>query len=153
MRSGVALLALAVLAALPACGGGPLTRHEFAREASEICRRGNARVARIAIPSFTEPRQAVAALTHLVKVERVTLSALRGLEPPKSETADIDAWLALLDQMLDEVTLTSNALRRGDAFSALDAAARAMTLDGHGRGLARALGVGPCRLGQLVTTR
>jgi hypothetical protein len=151
MRVGAALLALLVVVMLPACGGSaPLSHREFERRATGMCTRGNARAARIVIPPFTDPRGAAAAFTRLVEVERGTVSQLRSLKPPKAEANDVDAWLALLDQMLDEVTLARDALRRADVFSALDAVARAMSLDERGRDLARALGVRPCRLGTLV---
>jgi hypothetical protein len=152
VKRSALLLALAVAGALSACGGGgpPLTHREFARDVARICRRANARVDRIDVPTISTPRQAADAFERIEVTERAALVELRRLVPPKGVTADVEKWLAVLDQMLDEVAVVRDALRRGDVFSALETAARAMTLDERARDLARALRVQPCRLAVLV---
>lgn len=156
MRRAVGLLAIAAASvALAACGGGErLGRAEFTREASRICRHGNARVARVQVPSPPgDPTGASRALTRIATIGRATLADLRNLRPPKAEGPAIDSWLAVIDQMLDETELARDALRERQPIAALDAIARATVLDGRARELARAAEIHPCRLPPLLPAR
>lgn len=151
MRGAAAVMALAVAVALTGCGnGGPLTRREFARDVARICERANTRVERIDVPTIATPHHAAVAFGRIEMTQRTALLELRRLEPPKDVAAEVATWLAVLDQMLDEVAVAAQALRGGEVLSALETAARAMTLDERGRQLARALRVQPCRLVVLV---
>lgn len=126
---------------------------EFAHDVARICHRANERVSSVVIPPLTDPRRVATALERIVAIERGALSQLRSLTPPKSEAAAVDSWLALLDQMLDEVGRAGDALRHNEVFTALDVATRAMRLDLRGRDLARALGVPACRVEIAFTRR
>jgi hypothetical protein len=156
MRRAVGLLAIAASGvALSACGGGGrLAKVDFMREASRICRNGNAEAARIQVPPpSSDPAGASRALTRIATIGRATLADLRGLRPPKADGPAIDSWLAVIDQMLDETELARDALRERQPIAALEAIARATLLDGRARVLAQAAGIHPCRLPPLLPAR
>jgi hypothetical protein len=146
------VLLVAVL--LAACGGGEqLTRREFAREASRICRDANARLARVDVPPFTDHRAAAHALERTSEHARDAIRELHDLRGHTAETTGVGAWLAILDQATDELDLTAAALHAGNERGAIEAAGRAEALDRRGRELGRAYDVSPCRLtGALTTT-
>jgi len=156
MRRAVGLVVIAASSvALTACGGGDRLAHaDFMREASRICRHGNARTSRVSVPPLTsDPAGASRALTRIATIGRATLADLRGLRPPKADGPAIDSWLAVIDQMLDETELARDALRERQPIAALEAIARATVLDGRARDLARQAGVHPCRLPPLLPNR
>ena len=95
-------LALAFL--LAGCGGGsgkPLTKAEYASKADAICGKYNEQ-----ITSFANPKN----LSDLAKVADKTLSILdqaigdlSKLEPPASEKALSDQWLAQVRNLKDDL--------------------------------------------------
>jgi len=147
LAARVLVLALLPLVVLAACGGGPrLTRREFARDASRICRQASERVTQVTVPPFADGRSAALALARVSRRGRDALRELRDLGAPKADATRIDTWLAVLDQALDEVDFAATALDHGDHGVAREAAARAGALDRRGRELGRAYDVAPCRL-------
>jgi hypothetical protein len=144
---GAAAVLLGAAAVLTACGGGSrLTRAEFAHEASEICSSSNRHVSTRSVPSFTEPRFAAKVLAKLAEHDRRTVDALLELKGPKRDVATTEAWIGILDQVVDELDFALAALRHGDESTAREAATRAEMLDERGRELGRAFDVAPCRL-------
>lgn len=145
--SRVALAAaMAGALALAGCGGGGRpSAHEFVRRANRICARARTRVRDVRVPPFTDPNAAERVLTRLTTGERDALSALRDLQPPKDRAAAVTTWLAVVDQMIDELDLTKDALAHGAVPEATDAVGRADALERRARHLARLLGIRDCR--------
>jgi hypothetical protein len=132
---------------LAGCGGGSerLSAPEYAREVSELCRRGDRAVARIEIPPLGSPRSAARAMTSVVVVQRDTIEELRGVRPPESLAGTVQRWIALLDQGADELELMSVRLRAGHTGEAVDYGAKATTLLDRARELVAPLQVTSCR--------
>lgn len=140
MRGPAVLVAGLVLWA--GCGHPPVTRVEFGREASRVCRHSNARARQISASTSGHD-----ASKRRVDVQRAALADLRDLEPPRADRGDVEKWLAVVDQMLDEAERAQSALASGDPVVAASASERAAALDGRARQLGQALGVRePCRM-------
>ncbi len=133
------------------CGGGNerLTAREYAREASELCRRGNRSVARIDVPRITATadgtRDGARAMTRIVVAQRVTIEGLRELRPPEHLAVTVQKWIALLDQGADELELMAARLRVGRNDEALAYGAKAVTLLDRAREVVAPLRVTSCR--------
>jgi len=146
----VAAVALAAL--LAACGGGGrLDRRGFARDAGHVCRH-TTNAAAIHVPPFTETHAAIQALRRVARTERALIASLRDVKPPKSEADAVDAWLALIDQRVDELDFARDALLRGEIGIAFEAAIRADILAHRARAAAEDLDVTPCRLAPIPPT-
>jgi hypothetical protein len=149
VRTAAALLAVACAIALSGCGGG--TSHaDFVRDTNRICRETNDRFARVEVerPSAAH---AQAALSEIVGIGAEALRELRRVKPPKSARADVDAWLGVLEQALDEVDYARTLLHGGDVTRAVSAIARADVLAGRAERLAATVGVDrACRVPKLL---
>ena len=136
--------------ALTACGGsGRLSHGAFVRSASRICREASAKAGHAALPDLVASQHAARALERLRDREQKVIAQLRDLEPPKADAGIVAEWVAVLDQMVGEVDFTREALRRGAVGPAIEAVARADTLERRGRKLAQALGISECRFTDL----
>jgi hypothetical protein len=134
-----------------ACGGGgQLSHHAHAREASELCRRQTRHAHATHLPSLDRPHDAARAIERAVERQRVVLEELQDLDPPKVERSAIVRWLALIDQLLDEADLMVIQLRAGDASEASETATRVAALDARGSELARGNDITPCHFPELV---
>lgn len=130
-----------------ACGGdGPLTAREFRRDASRICRRGNARVQRVQVASIDDGVSAARGLQRVVDLERALVRTLRTLDPPKRDAMAVEKWLAVIDQLVDQAEQAQAAVEAGDAARARVSAGRALLLDERARALADRYGITPCRV-------
>jgi len=135
------------------CRGGSdhLSATQYAREVSDLCRRGNRAVARIEIPPLSTERGAARAMAGVVVVQRDTIDGLRGVRPPESLAGTVQKWIALLDQGADELELMSIRLRAGMTGEAVDYGAKATTLHDRARELVAPLQVTSCRGPELPT--
>jgi hypothetical protein len=144
----VRVLATIVMATSLCCGacggGGQLSHHAHAREASELCRRQTRHAHATDLPNLDRPHDAARAIERAVERQRVVLAELRDLDPPNVERSAIVRWLALIDQLLDEADLMVQQLRRGDHGAASETAARVAALDARGSELARHNDITPC---------
>ena len=146
-RAGVALVAAI---ALTACGGsGRLSRGAFVRDASRICRQASATAGHAALHDLVASKGASGALERLRKREQQVIAQLRALDPPKAEAGIVAEWIAVLDQMVSEVDFARASLRRGAVSTAIEAVARADTLERRGRQLADAQGISECQFTEL----
>lgn len=143
----------ALLVAFGGCGGGNerLSAPDYARQASEVCRRGNHAVLRIDIPPFTASHEASRAVARIVGVQRATIDDLRGMRPPESLSATVQKWIALLDQGTDELELMGLRLHDERTASAADYGAKATTLLARASEVAAPLRVTSCH-GPLLPT-
>lgn len=147
IRAGAAL---AAAMALTACGGGGrLTHAAFVRDASRICRAATSKAPHVALPSLLASRDARRALQRVSRREQDVIAQLRDLEPPKADAAIVAEWIALLDQMVGEVDFARDSLHRRATSTAIEAVARADTLERRGRKLAHAQGISECRFTEL----
>jgi hypothetical protein len=136
-----------VVMVVAGCGGGSdrLSATQYAREVSDLCRRGNRAIARIEIPPLDTERSAARAMAGVVVVQRDTIDELRGVRPPDELAGTVQKWIALLDQGADELELMSIRLRAGRAGDAVDYGAKATTLLDRARELVAPLHVTSCR--------
>jgi uncharacterized protein YbcC (UPF0753/DUF2309 family) len=145
MRVLAGLLGAVLL--LAGCGGnGPLTAREFRRDASRICRLGNARVERVRVAPLEDGIAAAHGLELVVAAHRQTLQDLRSLDAPKRDELVIEKWLAVVDQLLDQVDQARVALEAEDEARAEAGVRRALLLDDRARELAHDFGITPCRV-------
>ena len=143
-------VALVAVTALTACGGsGRLSHSEFVRDASRICRAASSKAGRVALPSLVASSDARGALERVAVRERKVIAVLRDLDSPKAEAAIVTEWLAVLDQMAGEVDFARDSVHRGATSTAIEAVARADTLERRGRKLAGEQGITACRFTQL----
>jgi hypothetical protein len=128
------------------CGGGGerLTAPEYAREISDVCRRGNRAVTRVEIPALSAEREASRALDRVVAHQRETIDDLRAVRPPDHLVGTVQKWIALLDQGTDELELMGTRLREGHTADAADFGAKATTLLDRARELVTPLRVTSC---------
>jgi hypothetical protein len=142
---GVACCGLVL--ALAGCGGGSghLSAATYAREASELCRRGNRAVARIEMPPLSAPHDASRAMARIVVVQRSTIDDLREVRPPGALSDTVQKWIALLDQGVDELELMGVRLRAGRTDEALEYGAKATILLDRAREVVAPFRVTSCR--------
>ena len=129
------------------CGGGNdrLSAPDYAREASQLCRRANHTVASVALPPLTMPADASHAMAHVVVVQRDAIDDLRALRPPDRLTVTVQKWIALLDQGADELELMALRMRGGHTDDALAYGAKAVILLDRAREVVAPLRVTSCR--------
>src|SRR5204863_8279374 len=97
------------------------------------------------IPPLSE-HGALHSLEVLSTRDRDAVRRLGDLKPPKDEADGVDEWIALLDQMVDEVDLAHEQLRAGDTTNASDALDRAAVLERRAAAKSRARGITSCEL-------
>jgi hypothetical protein len=129
------------------CGGGTarLSAPDYARAASDVCRRGNGAVARIELPSLSARRDASRAMARVVAVQRGAIAQLRAFRPPEKLSDTVQRWIALLDQGADELERMSTQLRTGDTAGAIEYGAKATILLDRAQQVAAPLRVTSCR--------
>ena len=133
------------------CGGtSDLTRSEYARAASRICRAATTRTAALDVPGLERAMAAARAIGTIVHAHRRALEALSELDGPKRDRPRVGRWLATIDQVLDEADLAREELEKGDVYAAAAAATRAARLGSHSVELGRAYDIQSCRLPELV---
>lgn len=147
--SAALLLPVALTVALSGCGGGR-SHADFRRDTSRICRETNDRFARVQVERPNAAR-AQATLSEIVGIGAEALRELRRIKPPKRARADVDSWLGVLEQALDEVDYARTLLHDGDVTRAVSALARADVLAGRAEHLAARVGIGrACRVPKLL---
>jgi hypothetical protein len=138
------LIALA-LVLLPGCGGGsgtPLTKEEYASKADAICGKYNQQ-----IKSFANPKS----LSDLAKVADKTLPILdhaigdlSKLEPPASEKALSDQWLAQVRSLKADLQEIRDKAKAGDTQGMQAVVPRASDHNSKSNALAGQLGMSVC---------
>jgi hypothetical protein len=152
-RAGV-LLAVALLLLASACGGGGRLGHrQYTKRLGAICHRANIEFGRVKLRRIDGP-EAADVVDELVSIGRDALDELRSPKPPKADRAQVDEWLAALEQVLDEGDYASVLLRSDHPLAAFQAAARASILAERALELAQRFGVpDACRVPSLVHLR
>lgn len=139
------LIALALVVLLPACGGGsskPLTKEEYASKADAICGKYNQQ-----ITSFANPKN----LSELAKIADKTLPVLDSaindiskLEPPASEKALSDQWLAQVRNLKDDLQEIRDQAKAGKMAGVQAVVPKATDHNAKSNALASQLGMSVC---------
>lgn len=139
------LIALALVVLLPACGGGsgtPLTKEEYASKADAICGKYNQQ-----ITSFANPKN----LSELAKIADKTLPVLDSaindiskLEPPASEKALSDQWLAQVRNLKDDLQEIRDQAKAGKIAGVQAVVPKATDHNAKSNALASQLGMSVC---------
>jgi hypothetical protein len=140
-----ALVALALVFALPGCGGGTgkqLTKEEYASQADAICGKYNQQT-----KSFANPRT----LSDLAKVSDQTLPILDRaikdlgkLRPPASEKALSDQWLTQVRNLKDDLQEIRDRAKTGDIRAVQAVVPKAQDHNSQSNQLATQLGMSVC---------
>jgi hypothetical protein len=133
-----------VLAAIACSGPGRLTPQEFLDQANTICTDSNAQIAAIAAPDPAAPDLVADAVSQIVGVQRTAVDDLDDLRPPESIERDVDEWLGLLNDVLDDEEQVAAAVRDGDLAAAEAANADAAATNTEAEAIATDLGVDSC---------
>ncbi|HEY8776166.1 MAG TPA: hypothetical protein VIM33_06745 [Gaiellaceae bacterium] len=138
-------IALALAFLLPGCGGGsgkPLTKAEYASKADAICGKYNEQ-----ITSFANPKN----LSDLAKVSDKTLSILdqaigdlSKLQPPASEKALSDQWLAQVGNLRDDLQEIRDKAKADDIQGVQAVVPKATDHNSKSNALASQLGMSVC---------
>ena len=138
-------IALALAFLLPGCGGGsgkPLTKAEYASKADAICGKYNEQ-----ITSFANPKN----LSDLAKVSDKTLSILdqaigdlSKLQPPASEKALSDQWLAQVGNLRDDLQEIRDKAKAGSIQGVRAVVPKATDHNSKSNALASQLGMSVC---------
>ena len=135
-------------AALVACGGSrgqvEVSHAEFARAAQETCAASARAVSDIAAPDPSDPAAMATAIEQVVALQRDALADLASMPSPTGARDEVDRWLALVAQVLEETDTAVEAWRGGDVQAAGAAVARANERNAAAEDLARRLGVPNC---------
>lgn len=139
------LIALALVVLLPACGGvssKPLTKEEYASKADAICGKYNQQ-----ITSFANPKN----LSELAKIADKTLPVLDSatndiskLEPPASEKALSDQWLAQVRNLKDDLQEIRDQAKAGKMAGVQAVVPKATDHNAKSNALASQLGMSVC---------
>jgi hypothetical protein len=137
--------ALALAFLLPGCGGGSgkaLTKTEYASKADAICGKYNEQ-----ITSFANPKN----VSDLAKVADKTLSVLdqaigdlTKLEPPVSEKALSDQWLAQVRNLKDDLQEIRDQAKAGNMEGVQGVVPKATDHNAKSNALASQLGMSVC---------
>jgi hypothetical protein len=138
-------VALALVFLLPGCGGGsgkPLTKAEYASKADAICGKYNEQ-----ITAFANPKN----MSDLAKVADKTLSILdqaigdlSKLEPPASEKALSDQWLAQVKNLKDDLQEIRDKAKSNDMQGVQAVVPKATDHNAKSNALASQLGMSVC---------
>jgi hypothetical protein len=144
-RAGTTTAILACVLALSACDdGGGTTRVDFVRQANAVCRTNARQIAVLEIPGRADVGSMPRAASEVVAVQRRSLDRLRDLEPPKQDREQVEKWIALVDQTLDQAELSANSQRDGDIQRAIAANANGASLDRRADAIAKRYGMTAC---------
>jgi hypothetical protein len=140
-----ALIALALVFVLPGCGGGSgkrLTKDEYASKADAICGKYNQQTRSLANPKT---------LSDLAKVSDQTLPILEHaiddlgkLDPPASEKALSDQWLAQVRNLKDDLREIRDQAKAGDIQAVQAVVPKAREHNSQSNQLATQLGMSVC---------
>lgn len=107
---------------LGACGSPePPTHAEFVLDANSVCNDAKEKVRALDPPDPAEKAATVRVAKRVVQIEREALVFLRAITTPEVDAANVDRWLEMIDQTLDQ----SEASVRAQSSSNLEAARQA----------------------------
>lgn len=133
---------LAVLLLAASCGGGGVTREDFAAEANPICARVNSAVADLGEPQSAE--EFVSFAGEALPLIRDGLDDLRAVEAPEEDQDAFDEFIDTSQQMTDKTEEASAAAQAGDQAALQAAIAEIDQLNTDSIGMAADLDLDDC---------
>jgi hypothetical protein len=140
LRRLVAIAPLVVLVA--GCGGGGLSRAEYAARADAICAKYKRKLD--ALPKPASPADVATFAASALPLVRAEARELRTLRPPKEERDLAARWQRSNDEVVRAVDGLREAAASEDANRITAALATAQTVGGRSTTLSRALGMKAC---------
>jgi hypothetical protein len=140
-------VALALVFLLPGCGGGggsgkPLTKEEYASKADAICGKYNQQINSLANPKNLSDLAKVADKTLPVLDHAIT--DIGKLEPPASEKALSDQWLAQVRNLKDDLQEIRDKAKSNDIQGVQAVVPKATDHNAKSNALASQLGMSVC---------
>jgi hypothetical protein len=123
-------------------GGPHLTRAQYEKAASIVCRRYQQRIT--ALRASTDLSELADQGAKAVALERAEVAALRKLAPPQKDAAAIDGMLKAVESATVAGDALVTAARSGDAAAVADAAARLRSQLAAANRLAKPFGLDLC---------
>ncbi len=139
------LAGVAVVALLAACGGGGgMTKADYVQQANRVCHDAAASVAALKLPDTNDVTTIPKAAKAVVAAQRKALDRLRAIQPPKANRPEINTWIALIDQTIDQAEVSAQSQEDGDIQRANTANANGAALDARADQIAKAFGLNTC---------
>jgi hypothetical protein len=139
------LIALALVFVLPGCGGAsgkPLTKEEYASKADAICGKYNQQTKALATPKTLSDLATVADQT--VPILDHALKDLSKLQPPATEKALADQWVAQVTNLKEDLQQIRDKAKTGDLQAVKAVVPRAQADNSRSNQLATKLGMSVC---------
>jgi len=146
LRLSAVVVALVLLGACDPAdnGGGPLSKNAFIEQAEEICATSNARAAAVPPPSLVDPVAVERFIAEVIAIQLDALEQLSDLEPPEDDVPGINAWLATIEETLDEMENVRKGIRDGDQVAIDRANEAAVGLSNDAEDFAVSYGIYGC---------
>ena len=107
---------LAVCVAVAGCGGSStLSRAELVKKANAICAQSESQAAKLQAPTSSDAKSQAAYWDKAVPVVSNASSQLSALKPDSSTSADWNAFIGKLDQIVDLYNKAKTKFDAGDA--------------------------------------
>ncbi len=130
---------------LGACGSPePPTHAEFVVEANSVCSAAREKVRAMDAPDPTKKAATVRVAEQVVQIERKALSSLRAITAPDVDAANVDRWLGMIDQTLNQSEISVRAQTSGNLEAARQANENGQLLNERASHVATQLGVTSC---------
>lgn len=145
-----AFVALALVVLLPGCGGSngggkPLTKEEYASKADAICGKSNEQANAIANPQNLHNLSDLAkAADKTLPILDHTIKDIEKLEPPASERALSNRWLAQVRALKDDLREIRDTAKAGNNQGLKAVVAKAAEHNSQSNALAAQLGMSVC---------
>jgi hypothetical protein len=139
------LVAVALVFALPGCGGGsskPLTKEEYASKADVICGKYSDQTKALATPKNLADLATIADKT--LPILDHAIKDLTKLQPPASEKALADQWIAQVTNLKDDLQQIRDKAQAGDIAGVQAVVPRATNDNSRSNQLATQLGMSVC---------
>ena len=143
MKTMISILLGTVVLSLAACGGDDsLSRADYVKQINEICRDGNAQLAKI-----PEPTSTAGLATYVADAKKITTAGvdkMEALDPPKSLEADHDAQVADGRKIITLADDLATAAKAGDEAELQRLSEQGSKLDEASDKRAERIGAGDC---------
>jgi hypothetical protein len=130
---------------LAACGGSSgMTKADYVKQANRVCHDAATSVAALKLPDTNDVTTIPVAAKKVVAAQRKALERLQAIKPPKKDRPEINKWIALIDQTIDQAEVSAQSQEDGDIQRAITANVNGAALDARADELARKFGLKTC---------
>ena len=134
-----------VVALLAACGGSSgMTKADYVKQANRVCHDAATAVAALKLSDTSDVTTIPKAAKKIVVAERAALKRLKAIRPPKEDRPEINKWVALIDQTIDQAELSAEFQQDGVIQRAVTANDNGAALDARADQIAKAFGLKTC---------